>query len=141
VSTATARKISLAEVTPNRRRGGELRTLLSPGTVGSTAGFLGVATLQIGEYIGEHYHPYSEEFLYVSYGTVEVRCDGEPIRLETGDGLYVPIGVRHRLRNVCAEPAVVVFALTPLAPRPELGHVETEPAPAERVAAAMLGER
>jgi putative monooxygenase len=130
VSARIAKKISPADVTPNLRRGGELRTLLSPATVGSTAGFLGVATLGMGEYIAEHYHPYSEEFLYLASGTVEARCDGVAIALHTGDGLYVPIGVRHRITNNGRVPALVVFALTPLAPRPDLGHVETETVPA-----------
>ena len=52
----------------DRRRGGELRVLLAPRTVGSTSGFMGVATLLPGERIAEHYHPYSEEFLYVVRG-------------------------------------------------------------------------
>ncbi len=40
--------------------------------------------------------------------------------------LYIPIGVRHRLRNTGDEEAFAVFHLGPLAPRPELGHVDTE---------------
>ena len=54
---------SLDDVAPDRRRGGEVRVLLSPSTVGSTSGFMGTATLAPGERIAEHYHPYSEEFL------------------------------------------------------------------------------
>ncbi len=50
------------------RRGGDVRTLLSPKTAGSTSGFMGVATLAPGERISEHYHPYSEEFIYVVSG-------------------------------------------------------------------------
>lgn len=38
----------------------------------------------------------------------------------------MPVNARHRLRNTGAEPAEVVFHLGPLAPRPELGHVDTE---------------
>jgi putative monooxygenase len=34
--------------------------------------------------------------------------------------------MRHRLRNTGSAPASVVFHLSPLAPRPELGHVDTE---------------
>src|SRR5215213_3895687 len=107
MSARIARKISPVDVAPNHRRGGELRTLLSPATVGSTSGFLGVATLRTDEFIAEHYHPYSEEFLYVASGTVEARCDGTPIALDTGDGLYVPIGARHRITNTGAQPALV----------------------------------
>ncbi len=102
--------------------------LLGPRTVGSTSGFMGVATLLPGEKIAEHYHPYSEEFLYVATGGIVVDCDDVPVVVGSGEGLYIPIGTRHRLRNTGAEEASVVFHLGPLAPRPELGHVDTEDA-------------
>lgn len=40
----------------------------------------------------------------------------------------VPINMRHRFRNVGGTEARMVFHLGPLAPRPELGHVDTEDA-------------
>ncbi|MGC4892533.1 cupin domain-containing protein [Micromonospora sp. DT31] len=125
--TTTAR-IRARDVPADRRRGGELRVLLGPKTVGSTSGFMGVATLAPGERIAEHYHPYSEEFLYVARGAITVDLDDVPAPLTAGEALYVPVNVRHRLRNTGDEPAEVVFHLGPLAPRPELGHVDTESA-------------
>lgn len=119
-------RVSSGDIPADRRRGGELRVLLGPRTVGSTSGFLGVATLAPGERIAEHYHPYSEEFLYVCRGGLVVDLDDEPVGVAAGTALFVPVRVRHRLRNVGAEPAEVVFHLGPLAPRPELGHVDTE---------------
>jgi putative monooxygenase len=121
-----ARKVSVTDVEANRRRGGDIRVTLSPKTVGSTSGFGGVLTLAAGEVVTEHYHPYSEEFLHVTAGTLEMRLDGVPLRLGAGDSLLVPIGVRHRLVNVGDGDATAVFHLSPLAPRPELGHVDTE---------------
>lgn len=118
--------VRAADIPADRRRGGELRVLLGPRTVGSTSGFLGVAHLAPGERIAEHYHPYSEEFLYVCRGDIVVDLDDDPVPVPAGAGLFVPIRVRHRLRNVGTEPAEVVFQLAPLAPRPELGHVDTE---------------
>jgi putative monooxygenase len=50
---------SLDDLPPDTRRGGEVRTLLSPKSVGSTSGFMGVATIAPGDWISEHYHPYS----------------------------------------------------------------------------------
>jgi putative monooxygenase len=88
---------------------------------------MGVAALAPGERIAEHYHPYSEEFLYVARGELVVDLDDEPVPLREGEALYVPVKVRHRLRNVADGPAEVVFQLGPLAPRPDLGHVDTEP--------------
>ncbi|MFG2107490.1 cupin domain-containing protein [Micromonospora chersina] len=129
--TGTAR-VSVHDVTADRRRGGELRVLLGPKTVGSTSGFMGVATLAPGERIAEHYHPYSEEFLYVARGAITVDLDDRPVPVAAGEALFVPRDVRHRLRNTGDEPAEVVFHLGPLAPRPELGHVDTEGAPPPR---------
>jgi putative monooxygenase len=100
--------------------------MLTPATVGSTSGFMGVAIIEPGERIGEHYHPYSEEFVYVISGHLEVDLDGEPHELRPEQGLLIPRHMRHRFRNVGTEQARMVFHLGPLAPRPELGHVDTE---------------
>lgn len=122
-------KIVTKDIEPNRRRGGDLRTLLSPATAGTTSGFMGVLTLEPGEVVTEHYHPYSEEFLYLVRGEITARIDGEPVPLAAGEALHLRINVRHRLENDGTEPAFLVFQLGPLAPRPELGHVDTEPLP------------
>ncbi|MFJ9042756.1 cupin domain-containing protein [Streptomyces sp. NPDC102347] len=120
------RIVDLSETEPNRRRGGDLRTLLTPATVGSTSGFMGLAVIKPGERIAEHYHPYSEEFVYVVNGALEVDLDGEPFALRAEQGLMIPIDMRHRFRNVGDEEARMVFHLGPLAPHPSLGHVDTE---------------
>ena len=119
-------KIAVDDCVPNRRRGGDLRVTLSPKTVGCTSGFGGVLRLGVGEFVAEHYHPYSEEFLHVVEGELEMTLDGVGVRLGPGDSLIVPVGVRHRLVNVGDVEARGVFHLSPLAPRPELGHVDTE---------------
>jgi putative monooxygenase len=122
-------KVAAADVTPNRRRGGDLRVLLSPLTVGATSGFMGVGTLEPGEYVAEHYHPYSEEFLYVTSGSMFVRVNGIELTLDAGESLMIPIGARHRMENRATRPLSVVFHLSPLAPSPSLGHVDCEPLP------------
>ncbi|GAB3969209.1 cupin domain-containing protein [Actinoallomurus acanthiterrae] len=122
-------KIAAGDVTPNRRRGGDLRTLLSPATVESTSGFMGVLTLDPGESVSEHYHPYSEEFVYLARGHLTIRLDGHPVPVSVGEAVFIPKNMRHRLENDGEWPALVVFHLGPLAPRPELGHVDTEPYP------------
>ena len=124
--TRTYRDVDLNDVPPDTRRGGQLRTLLSPKSVGSTSGFMGVATIPPGEGVSEHYHPYSEEFIYLVHGSLVARLDGEPYELRAGQGIMTPINVRHRLRNEGEDEAFIVFHLCPLAPRPELGHVDVE---------------
>ncbi|KZB88310.1 cupin domain-containing protein [Amycolatopsis regifaucium] len=137
--TETVHKVHFTEVAANRRRGGEMRVTLSPRTVASTSGFGGVLWLEPGEYVSEHYHPHSEEFLHLVRGTGTLYLDGEPIELTAGDSLLVPIGARHRLVNDGTEQAHYVFHLSPLAPRPELGHVDTEEPPASHESQPMVG--
>ncbi|MFJ2769000.1 cupin domain-containing protein [Streptomyces sp. NPDC087300] len=126
MTTHTVRVVDARDAAPNTRRGGELRTLLTPKAVGATSGFMGVARIAPGDWIAEHYHPYSEEFLYVVQGDVVVELDDVPHRLGTDQALLVPIGMRHRVRNAGDVDVRIVFHLGPLAPRPELGHVDTE---------------
>ncbi len=114
------------EMPADTRRGGDVRTLLSPKTAGSTSGFMGVATIGPGERISEHYHPYSEEFIFVVSGALDAQMDGTSHRLEARQALLIPINVRHRLVNDGEEEAFIVFHLGPLAPRPDAGHVDTE---------------
>lgn len=112
----------------NTRRGGEVRTMLSPGTVGSTSGFMGTAIIEAGDYVSLHRHPYSEEFILLVQGDIEVQTDNEneAVRLSSGQGAMIPKETPHRLRNTGADRAFLVFHLSPLAPRPELGHVDLE---------------
>jgi putative monooxygenase len=141
VTTVGPLKVNVEQVAPNRRRGGDIRVTLSPKTVGSSSGFGGVLLLGPGDVVTEHYHPYSEEFLHVVSGELEMTVDGEPVRLGPADSLLVPIGVRHRLVNVGEIEARVVFHLSPLAPRPELGHVDTEQVPLPRQGHPDVGDR
>ncbi len=119
-------KVAVDSVAANTRRGGDIRVTLSPKTVGCSSGFGGVLRLAPGEYVTEHLHPYSEEFLHIVRGRLEMSLDGASVELGPGDSLLVPVGVRHRLVNTGTVPAEAVFHLSPLAPRPELGHVDTE---------------
>lgn len=137
----TAQTISWADANPNRRRGGDVRVLLSPRTVASTSGFMGMLTLEPGESITEHYHPYSEEFLYVTSGHLHLRIGTEYVELSPDDAAMVPIGVRHRAENRGDETVRAVFHLGPLAPRPDLGHVDTEEPPHSGATHPLVGER
>jgi putative monooxygenase len=114
------------EMPADTRRGGDIRAVLSPKTAGSTSGFGGVATIGPGDRISEHYHPHSEEFVYLIRGQLDAQLDDVSHPVKAGQGLLIPINTRHRLVNDGDEEAFFVFHLGPLAPRPELGHVDTE---------------
>jgi len=127
---------AMEDVAPDTRRGGDVRTLLSPKSVGCTSGFMGTATIAPGDWIAEHYHPYSEEFVFVVSGNLVAELDGDPQDVPAHHGLFIPINVKHRLRNMGDEEVFLVFHLGPLAPRPPLGHVDTEQRAADQPAPA-----
>jgi len=126
VERRRCRPVGFTDVPSNRRRGGDLRTLVAPSTVGAAFGFCGAVRLRPGEWVAEHYHPYSEEFLFLATGQLRVDLDGRPVEMVPQQGLLIPREVRHRLVNVGESEALAVFHLSPLAPRPDLGHVDTE---------------
>jgi putative monooxygenase len=117
---------SADEASADTRRGGDVRALLSPKTVGSTSGFMGMATIAPGDRISEHYHPYSEEFIYCMRGKIRADLDGKPQDVNEREALFIPINVKHRLVNDGDQEAAIVFHLGPLAPRPDMGHIDTE---------------
>ena len=117
---------SVDEAPADTHRGGDVRTLLSPKSVGSTSGFMGMATIAPGDRISEHYHPYSEEFIYCMRGKLTAQLDGVPHEIGANEALFIPINLRHRLVNEGDEEVAIVFHLSPLAPRPDMGHVDTE---------------
>ncbi|MEA2272736.1 MAG: putative monooxygenase [Solirubrobacteraceae bacterium] len=126
VGIGEAKVIAADDMTADTRRGGDVRTLLSPKTADTKTGFMGVATLAPGDSISEHWHPFSEEFIYCVRGTLTADLDDEPRQVQAGEGLYIPFMMRHRLRNEGDEEAFIVFHLGQLAPRADLGHVDTE---------------
>jgi aromatase len=138
VERRRCRPVGFGDVPSNTRRGGDLRTMVAPGTVGSSAGFCGAVRLRSAERVAEHYHPYSEEFLFVAYGELRVDLDDDPVYVTAEQGLLIPRNVRHRLVNDGTADALAVFHLSPLAPRPELGHVDTEAEPTARVSPAPV---
>lgn len=125
--------VRVSDVKPNLRRGCDMRVTLSSRTCGATSGFGGTVRLRPGELVSEHYHPHSEEFLHVISGELQLEVDGAVYRLGPDEAFLVAIGQRHRLTNVGDTEGHVIFHLSPLAPRPELGHVDTEALPAPDV--------
>ena len=87
---------------------------------------MGVAMIGPGDRISEHYHPHSEEFIYCVRGKLTAQLDGQPREVNENEALFIPMNVRHRLVNEGDNEVMVVFHLSPLAPRPDLGHVDTE---------------
>ena len=121
-----ATRVTVRDVEPNRRLGGALRVLLSPGSAVTTAGFLALLDLEPGERVTEHYHPYTDEHVYVAAGDVVVTVNGAELAVGEREAVLIRRGARHRYENRGDRTATAVLFLGPMAPRPDLGHVETE---------------
>ena len=122
-------RIRTREVEPSRRQGGEVRGLLTPLTVGTRAGFLAELSLDDGQVMNEHYHPWSDEHVVVVEGMLVLTVDGSEVELTAGDASFVPRGTRHSYRNRSKVRSRAIAFLGPLAPSPAEGHIDIEPVP------------
>jgi len=87
---------------------------------------MGTLSLAAGEVYKKHYHPYSDEYVYVVEGEVTIIGDDNTITAQAGSGVFIPKEAPHRLENRSSSDTMVVFFSCPLAPRPDLGHVMLE---------------
>ena len=125
---------SADEAPADTRRGGDVRTLLSPKTVGSTSGLHGRGHDRAGRpdrASTTTRTPRSSSTCVRGHAHRRARRRAAR-RCRRGEGLFIPINVRTACATTGDEEALIVFHLGPLAPRPELGHVDTEePQPCE----------
>lgn len=135
--------IPVSTAQPVRRQGGEFRFAITPATTTTTGGLMGDLTLQAGEELIEHYHPFTDEYLYVVEGELTATVEGDRLVLPAGSCLFIQRGAHHSFAGAPAARTRAVVALSPLAPRPELGHVDcAAPAVAgERPEPAVAGEQ
>ena len=118
--------VSRSSVPAKTDRGGSMHVLLSPRTVETKTGFMGTLVLSPAEIYQKHYHPYSDEYLYIVRGEVTITGASNTIVAQADTGVFIPKDAPHRLQNTGTEDALIVFFACPLAPRPDLGHVMLE---------------
>ena len=87
-------------------------TLLLNATTGASAAALTLLELNKGAAVPEHVHETSAEILYVQDGAAEMTVDGQKLRVERGDAVYIPAGAKHSAQVVSegAFRAVQVYA-------------------------------
>ncbi|KHL94285.1 hypothetical protein QW71_18925 [Paenibacillus sp. IHB B 3415] len=103
-------------------RGGQMRVLGSPATVGASQLIMGHVLLQAGEEIKEHLHDYGEESVFVIRGLGTAFIEDTPHSIQEQCLFIVRKGERHRVVNEGPGEMELVFATAPLAPSPESGH-------------------
>lgn len=110
-----------AEVEPLTQKGGEIRVLISPKTVGAQKILMGSVRLARGEAVSAHLHDYGEECVYVVSGTGVIAIGEERLPLAAGVAVLVPVGATHSITNEGQGELDLVFASAPLAPQGKAG--------------------
>lgn len=87
-------------------------------------------TIQPGEEIGEEVHDDRDQFFRIEEGSGEVVIDGKASPIADDDGIVVPAGARHNVRNTGDEPLRLYSIYGP--PEHKDGVVHEDKAQAER---------
>ncbi|HKJ33332.1 MAG TPA: cupin domain-containing protein [Balneolales bacterium] len=61
----------------------------------------------------KHYHTKSEQFFYMLSGIAIIEADGQIHELNTNQGLHIPAGIQHQLRNNSDENIRFLVISTP----------------------------
>lgn len=111
----SAKKINFAETDVRKVLGGSIRTFFTKETVGTEDLMFLVGDFPPGEGLEPHAHETQEEVYYCVSGTGTVWYGEE--KKETpigpGDGLWIPRGVEHSVRNSGNEQLIIAFFLAP----------------------------
>jgi len=51
-----------------------------------------------------HFHNRAQQFFYILAGEAVMELEGETVALARGEGLHVPAGTPHRIRNTSKQP-------------------------------------
>jgi mannose-6-phosphate isomerase-like protein (cupin superfamily) len=86
--------------------------------------------LKPGEEIGEEVHADSDQFFRIEKGNGEVRINGGPTKIKSGDAVLVPAGARHNIVNTGGEPLRLYTLYAP--PQHRDGTVHATKSDAER---------
>ncbi|HIE52919.1 MAG TPA: cupin domain-containing protein [Armatimonadetes bacterium] len=105
--------MNLNEAPLYTERGGTVRLLVTPKTVGSQNLILTHLTLQPGEEFVRHTHEVSEEAYYILAGGGEMNLEGRVFPVQPGEAVYIPPGTEHSLANHGEEPLVLLVTQAP----------------------------
>lgn len=90
-----------------------IREILAPRNSALARQSLAEATLPPGATTQAHYHPKTEEIYYVLAGEGQMRLGGEERTVRPGDGIAIPPGSPHQIRNTGANDLVFLCCCVP----------------------------
>lgn len=93
--------------------GSEIRSILDRTNSRAANQSLAEATLPPGGVTEAHRHPRTEEIYYILRGAGRMTLECEQREVGPGDGILIPPGTRHAIRNIGAEPLVFLCCCAP----------------------------
>lgn len=60
-----------------------------------------------------HYHERSEQFFFVLDGVATIESNGEVVQLESQQGIHIPAGTVHQLKNNASDDLIFIVTSTP----------------------------
>jgi mannose-6-phosphate isomerase-like protein (cupin superfamily) len=60
-----------------------------------------------------HYHHNAQQFFYVLSGEALLEVDGKEARASAGQGVHIPAGVPHRIKNTSSEAVRFIVISSP----------------------------
>ena len=91
----------------------EIRSILDRTNSTAQNQSLAEATIPPGTATQEHSHPKAEEIYYVLRGWRIMTLAEEQREVRPGDGILIPPGTRHMIRNIGKEPLVILCCCAP----------------------------
>ena len=91
----------------------EIRSILDRTNSTATNQSLAEATVPPGAETEAHFHPQTEEIYYVLRGQGLMTLGEERKTVGPGDGILIPPGSPHRIRNIGEDPLVFLCCCSP----------------------------
>jgi mannose-6-phosphate isomerase-like protein (cupin superfamily) len=95
------------------RDGSDIRSILDRTNSRATNQSLAEATLPPGARTEPHLHSRTEEIYYILRGAGRMTVGREERQVGPGDGILIPPGTRHTIRNVGTDPLVFLCCCAP----------------------------
>lgn len=93
--------------------GSVIRSILDRTNSSAAHQSLAEATLPAGGVTRAHRHPHSEEIYYILQGQGLMQLGGERQEVRAGDGILIPPGSVHQIRNTGTEALVFLCCCAP----------------------------
>jgi len=90
-----------------------IREILAPRNSSLVQQSLAEATLAPGAKTQAHIHPGTEEIYYILSGTGCMAIEGEQRQVAAGDGIAIPAGKRHQIRNTGVQDLIFLCCCVP----------------------------